>query len=283
MPAIKPSCVPAVLRSLDDAALGELASIFPALFELGAPARGRLAGERFRAHYAIRAVLERLASRQPVVVALDDVHWADPASIEVIAHHLACRYHGVTLDGAGTIVRVPAMPDCALEGRRPVESFPVAEANDAVFVYFASDGHREPAPLTLPEELTSADWTAILCVSPWACNYRYALDNLADPMHGSYLHANSFTLAFGAKQDTMRIEKNATGFVVARVEQQGENFDWTEMVTQTAAPYCRLDLPYPPAAGPGGGWRRGPRPTRSRPSGCWRGRRSGTPRAARSG
>src|SRR5712692_4549438 len=81
---------------------------------------------------------------------------------EVMGDHLACRYHGVTLDGSGTIVRVPAMPDCALEGRRPVESFPVAEANDAVFVYFASAGHPEAAPLTLPEELTSPDWTSIL-------------------------------------------------------------------------------------------------------------------------
>jgi phenylpropionate dioxygenase-like ring-hydroxylating dioxygenase large terminal subunit len=92
-------------------------------------------------------------------------------------------------------------------------------------------------------------------VSPWSCNYRYALDNLADPMHGSYLHANSFTLAFGAKQDQMRIERTARGFTVARVAQQGENFDWTEMVTETAAPYCRLDIPYPAAAGPGGPFR----------------------------
>jgi len=174
---------------------------------------------------------------------------------EVLGDNIACRYHGVTLDGSGTIVRVPAMPDCALEGRRPVESFPVAEAADAIFVYFASAEHPEPQPLTLPEEFTSPEWTAILCVSPWNCNYRYALDNLADPMHGSYLHANSFTLAFGAKQDQMRIERNATGFIVTRVEQQGENFDWTEMVTETSAPYCRLDIPYPAAAGPGGPFR----------------------------
>jgi phenylpropionate dioxygenase-like ring-hydroxylating dioxygenase large terminal subunit len=174
---------------------------------------------------------------------------------EVLGDHIACRYHGVTLDGAGTIVRVPAMPDCALEGRRPVESFAVAEAADAIFVYFASAEHPEPQPLALPEEFTSPEWTAILCVSPWNCNYRYALDNLADPMHGSYLHANSFTLAFGAKQDQMRIERNATGFIVTRVEQQGENFDWTEMVTETSAPYCRLDIPYPAAAGPGGPFR----------------------------
>jgi phenylpropionate dioxygenase-like ring-hydroxylating dioxygenase large terminal subunit len=174
---------------------------------------------------------------------------------EIAGDHVSCRYHGVTLDGTGTIVRVPAMPGCALEGRRAAESFPVAESNDAVFVYFGGHGRREPLPLALPEEFTSPEWTSILCVSSWACNYRYTLDNLVDPMHGSYLHANSFTLAFGAKQDQMRIERTGTGFTIMRVEQQGKNFDWTEMVTETAAPYCRLDIPYPDAAGPGGPFR----------------------------
>jgi phenylpropionate dioxygenase-like ring-hydroxylating dioxygenase large terminal subunit len=174
---------------------------------------------------------------------------------EVLGDNIACRYHGVTLDGAGTIVRVPAMPDCPLEGRRPVESFAVTEAADAIFVYFASAENPQPQPPMLPEEFSDPEWSSIVCVSPWSCNYRYALDNLADPMHGSYLHADSFTLAFGAKQDTMRIERTPTGFVVARVGQQGENFDWTEMVTESAAPYCRLDIPYPAAAGPGGPFR----------------------------
>ena len=174
----------------------------------------------------------------------------------MLGDNIACRYHGVTLDGSGTIVRVPAMPDCPIEGRRPVESFPVAELSDAIFVYFASERRpRAAAARCCPRNSPARSGPSILCVSPWACNYRYALDNLADPMHGSYLHADSFTLAFGAKQDTMKIEKNANGFMVARVAQQGENFDWTEMVTETAAPYCRLDIPYPAAAGPGGPFR----------------------------
>ena len=42
---------------------------------------------------------------------------------EISGDNLSCRYHGVTLDGAGTIVRVPAMPGCALEGRRAVRVF----------------------------------------------------------------------------------------------------------------------------------------------------------------
>ena len=38
---------------------------------------------------------------------------------EVNADNISCRSPGVTLDGSGTIVDVPAMPGCALEGRRP--------------------------------------------------------------------------------------------------------------------------------------------------------------------
>jgi DNA-binding CsgD family transcriptional regulator len=80
---------PALLRALGDEALAELAPIFPALAPLGVDrATARLPAERYRAHYAIRALLERLAARQPLVLALDDVHWADEASIEAVAHLL---------------------------------------------------------------------------------------------------------------------------------------------------------------------------------------------------
>ena len=168
---------------------------------------------------------------------------------------IACRYHGVTLDGTGKVVRVPAMPECALEGRRPITAYSIEESRDAVFVYFPSTEQPEAPPLTLPYEFVSDEWAAFLCVSPWACNYRYALDNLADPMHGTYLHSDSFTLAYGAKQDVMRIDQTADGYIVTRTAQMGENFDWTEMVTETSAPYCRLDIPYPAKGGPGGPFR----------------------------
>ena len=184
---------------------------------------------------------------------------------EILGDNIACRYHGVTLDGSGTVVRVPAMPGCALEGRRPVESFPIEEANDAIFVYFASAEHPDPAPLTLPEEVTSPEWSAVLCVAPWACNYRFALDNLADPMHGSYLHHHSYTLSRGARSGRMRaVELPDGGFLVEREGQRGVNFDWIE-VHQTGALWCRLDIPYPRSAGPG------------RSTGIWPRPRSGWP------
>jgi predicted ATPase len=34
---------------------------------------------------AVRALLERVAAERPVALLLDDVHWADPASAEVLA------------------------------------------------------------------------------------------------------------------------------------------------------------------------------------------------------
>jgi len=84
----------AVVRALQPQALQELGQVFPSLsgFSDGTSApRGQ--ADRYRFHYALRAVLERLAARRPVVIALDDVHWADPASCEVIAHLLR-RFRG---------------------------------------------------------------------------------------------------------------------------------------------------------------------------------------------
>jgi hypothetical protein len=67
--------------------LGELATVFPSLRSLAPDAaQVALVHERFRAHRAVRELLERLAKRQPLVLALDDLHWADPASIELVSH-----------------------------------------------------------------------------------------------------------------------------------------------------------------------------------------------------
>ena len=72
--------------------LGELGSVFPALRSLGAAAGGpSTAADRFRAHHAVRELIERLAARQPLVLVLDDAHWSDGASVELIAHLLRRR------------------------------------------------------------------------------------------------------------------------------------------------------------------------------------------------
>ncbi len=88
---------PELFESPDEEALAELASIFPSLSSPSGPLTAQRTGaERYRVHYAIRTLLERLAARQALALALDDVHWADAASIEVIGH-LARRFHGPLL------------------------------------------------------------------------------------------------------------------------------------------------------------------------------------------
>jgi len=72
-------------RSLGADVAAELAEIFPALRSAdGSPLRAKLSSERFRGYRAVGALLERLATTRPLVLVLDDVHWADSSSVELI-------------------------------------------------------------------------------------------------------------------------------------------------------------------------------------------------------
>jgi DNA-binding CsgD family transcriptional regulator len=62
----------------------ELGAIFPSLRTERSPVGG-VHDERYRAYRAVRELLERLAASRPLVIALDDFHWADDASGELIA------------------------------------------------------------------------------------------------------------------------------------------------------------------------------------------------------
>jgi len=87
----------ATLRALQPRTLQELAEVFPSLSRFADDtSEPRDQADRYRFHYALRAALERLADRRPVLLALDDVHWADPASRDVIAHLLR-RFRGPLL------------------------------------------------------------------------------------------------------------------------------------------------------------------------------------------
>ncbi len=69
--------------------VGELSGVFPALSSLNPGSdQPTTAAERFRAHRAVRDLIESLAVRQPLVVVLDDLHWADGASLELTAYLL---------------------------------------------------------------------------------------------------------------------------------------------------------------------------------------------------
>ncbi|MDX6719997.1 MAG: hypothetical protein QOJ63_2251, partial [Solirubrobacteraceae bacterium] len=75
----------------------ELARILPCLRGTRRPRGAALYDERYRAHRAVRFLIERLAAQRPVVVALDDLHWADDASLELVAHLLRRPVRGPVL------------------------------------------------------------------------------------------------------------------------------------------------------------------------------------------
>ena len=62
----------------------ELAHVFPSLTALATEHDVALQHERYRSHRAVRALLEQLASTQSLVLVLDDLHWADSASVELL-------------------------------------------------------------------------------------------------------------------------------------------------------------------------------------------------------
>jgi ATP/maltotriose-dependent transcriptional regulator MalT len=76
---------PEQFSPLDDDVQAELAHVFPALSSLGRGHEVAPQHERYRSHRAVRALLEQLAQTQPLVLLLDDFHWADPASAELLA------------------------------------------------------------------------------------------------------------------------------------------------------------------------------------------------------
>jgi DNA-binding NarL/FixJ family response regulator len=73
------------LASLDEDDRSELAGVLPSLPASGdGIGAGGRTDERYRTHRAVRRLLERLAATKPLVLLLDDLHWADSGSIELI-------------------------------------------------------------------------------------------------------------------------------------------------------------------------------------------------------
>jgi phenylpropionate dioxygenase-like ring-hydroxylating dioxygenase large terminal subunit len=168
-----------------------------------------------------------------------------------LGDNIACWYHGIELDGSGMIKCVPASKKSSMEGKKIIKSYPVKEIEGAIFLYFGDQENPEPCDLTLPEELTSGEFSNFLCTAMWNCNYRYAIDNVMDPMHGAYLHAASHSMAFGDKEADMQIVETKTGLVFEKVGQRDVNFDWVE-ISDTGGIWMRLSIPYRKNAGPGG-------------------------------
>jgi phenylpropionate dioxygenase-like ring-hydroxylating dioxygenase large terminal subunit len=169
----------------------------------------------------------------------------------ILGDRLACIYHGVEVRCDGTVTKVPGSPGCKLEGSRPTLSFHVRESHGAIFLYNSDVNVDTPPAMTLPDELSSPEYSNFLCYIKWKGDYRYALDNLMDPMHGTFLHKQSHSMSQGESTATFQIRTTDAGFVFEKTGQRGVNFDWSEFGS-TGIHWVRLEIPYPRSGGPGG-------------------------------
>ena len=76
---------PRRLQSLEDDVRAELGRVLPSMSEFASSGDVPIQDERYRTHRAVRDLLERLAATKPLVLILDDVHWADSASVELVS------------------------------------------------------------------------------------------------------------------------------------------------------------------------------------------------------
>ncbi|WP_280295735.1 helix-turn-helix transcriptional regulator [Nocardia abscessus] len=103
-----------VVAKLGPDRYAELAVVLPSLAGRGTRLASRLEVERFEFHRAVRTVFEQLVSARPLLLTLDDVHWADPASVELIGFLLRRPVPGMLL-ALGYRPRAPRLLHSAVQ------------------------------------------------------------------------------------------------------------------------------------------------------------------------
>ena len=84
----------------DEELAAELGQVLPSLARSNG-GTGAIADERYRAHRAVSRLLCLIAEEQPLVLVLDDLHWSDGASLELIAALARREPHAAVLLAVG--------------------------------------------------------------------------------------------------------------------------------------------------------------------------------------
>ena len=163
-------------------------------------------------------VLWRDSMRQPHLFSDYCAHRAARLSLgQVHGDILQCWYHGIQYDKTGQCCLIPVEGEDSPRAKQlSVPSYPTEEKGGFIWAYIGDVNKFLPPQLKVPEELLSDEWQCYILPVTWNVNWLLYIDNLVDPLHAPFLHARSYTLSRGMKQDRLKVTKTDYGIFVER-------------------------------------------------------------------
>jgi DNA-binding CsgD family transcriptional regulator/tetratricopeptide (TPR) repeat protein len=174
---------PTPLDRLDEDVRTELAHVFPSLSALAGGGGVAPQNERYRSHRAVRALLEQLAETRPLVLILDDLHWVDSASVELL----------------GALLRRP----------------PAAAVLIALALRPRQMPERLAAALERAQPLVALVRLELGALTP--DEVRELLGDVADPAHAAVLYEESGGNPFYLKQLSRSLERAGTATLASSI------------------------------------------------------------------
>jgi phenylpropionate dioxygenase-like ring-hydroxylating dioxygenase large terminal subunit len=139
-------------------------------------------------------VLFRAASGKAAALADRCPHRYAPLSAGTCTGEtIACAYHGIEFDGAGTCVRIPHQPTIP-SGMR-VRAFPLVERWGWAWIWLGDPRHADSDTIPDYHWLGARGWHSFRRHYPIKANWELCADNLLDLSHTPFIHRKTVGVA----------------------------------------------------------------------------------------
>jgi phenylpropionate dioxygenase-like ring-hydroxylating dioxygenase large terminal subunit len=156
---------------------------------------GRDVGRALFARWILDEPVLRFRREEGVAVALADrcAHRFAPLSTGRLSGDIVeYRYRGLRFDGAGVCVHSPH-GDGAVPNSARVRAYPLVERHRVLWIWMGEPQRADPSLIPVFSFLVdSENHTTVTAMSRFKANFEHITDNLTDPSHVSYLHAELF-------------------------------------------------------------------------------------------
>ena len=114
--------------------------------------------------------------------------WLTPDSEQIV-----CPYHGWQYQGDGACTKIPAHPERGIPKKARVDSYPVVEKYDLVWVFLGDLPEAERPPIPEWPEFDDPSFHRVYGEFPnWPANYERILENGTDVAHAPFVHGGVF-------------------------------------------------------------------------------------------